>query len=53
MGFAVGLLSFKVKCRWCPNCGEMTTPRSSVDGPAIDTTSGVSPTRAGTAFRHS
>jgi hypothetical protein len=22
LGFLVGLFSFKVKTRWCPNCGE-------------------------------
>lgn len=26
-GFAAGLLSFKVKSRWCPHCGSTTTDR--------------------------
>ncbi len=25
MGYIAGLLSFKVKARWCPRCGEMTS----------------------------
>ncbi|GAA0585897.1 hypothetical protein GCM10010172_83930 [Paractinoplanes ferrugineus] len=25
MGFLAGLISFKVKSRWCPHCGAMTT----------------------------
>jgi hypothetical protein len=25
VGFLAGLLSFKVKSRWCPHCGAMTT----------------------------
>ncbi|GAB1640940.1 hypothetical protein KRMM14A1259_13630 [Krasilnikovia sp. MM14-A1259] len=24
-GFLAGLLSFKVKSRWCPRCGSLTT----------------------------
>ncbi|HET6482075.1 MAG TPA: hypothetical protein VFG35_18875 [Actinoplanes sp.] len=24
-GFLAGLISFKVKSRWCPHCGAMTT----------------------------
>jgi hypothetical protein len=24
MGFLIGLLSFKVKSRWCPHCGSST-----------------------------
>ncbi|MFY1696453.1 MULTISPECIES: hypothetical protein [unclassified Solwaraspora] len=27
VGFLAGLLSFKVKSRWCPECGAMTYPR--------------------------
>ncbi|MDG4768411.1 hypothetical protein O7632_30600 [Solwaraspora sp. WMMD406] len=27
IGFLAGLLSFKVKSRWCPECGAMTYPR--------------------------
>ena len=30
VGFLAGLISFKVKSRWCPQCGAMTT----VDLPA-------------------
>jgi len=26
LGFAAGLFSFKVKSRWCPQCGAMTQP---------------------------
>jgi hypothetical protein len=25
VGFLAGLVSFKVKSRWCPHCGAMTT----------------------------
>jgi hypothetical protein len=25
VGFLAGLISFKVKSRWCPQCGAMTT----------------------------
>jgi len=25
LGFLAGLISFKVKSRWCPHCGAMTT----------------------------
>lgn len=25
VGFLAGLMSFKVKSRWCPQCGAMTT----------------------------
>jgi hypothetical protein len=25
VGFLAGLISFKVKSRWCPHCGAMTT----------------------------
>ena len=25
VGFLTGLISFKVKSRWCPQCGAMTT----------------------------
>ena len=25
VGFLAGLISFKVKSRWCPHCGGMTT----------------------------
>jgi hypothetical protein len=25
VGFLAGLLSFKVKQRWCPHCGSLTT----------------------------
>ena len=25
VGFLTGLISFKVKSRWCPHCGAMTT----------------------------
>lgn len=28
IGFLGGLLSFKVKSRWCPNCGTLTTVQS-------------------------
>jgi len=27
IGFLAGLLSFKVKSRWCPDCGAMTYPQ--------------------------
>lgn len=27
IGFSVGLLSFKVKSRWCPHCGSTTMAR--------------------------
>jgi NADH pyrophosphatase NudC (nudix superfamily) len=26
LGFCAGLWSFKVKSRWCPDCGRMTYP---------------------------
>lgn len=26
LGFLAGLLSFKIKNRWCPRCGATTTP---------------------------
>lgn len=25
LGYLAGLFSFKVKSRWCPRCGELTT----------------------------
>jgi hypothetical protein len=25
LGYLAGLLSFKVKARWCPRCGALTT----------------------------
>lgn len=25
LGYLTGLFSFKVKSRWCPRCGELTT----------------------------
>jgi NADH pyrophosphatase NudC (nudix superfamily) len=28
VGFLAGLLSFKVKCRWCPECGATTLSTS-------------------------
>lgn len=33
VGFLAGLISFKVKSRWCPHCGTMTT----ADAPAATT----------------
>lgn len=27
IGFLAGLFSFKIKSRWCPECGAMTYPR--------------------------
>jgi hypothetical protein len=33
VGFLAGLISFKVKSRWCPHCGSMTT----ADVPAATT----------------
>jgi len=26
LGFFVGLFSFKIKSRWCPDCGRTTVP---------------------------
>ena len=26
LGFLVGLFTFRVKSRWCPECGATTTP---------------------------
>jgi hypothetical protein len=26
LGFAAGLFTFKLKSRWCPQCGAMTLP---------------------------
>lgn len=31
IGFLVGLLSFKVKVRWCPSCGSSTLPTRPED----------------------
>ncbi|MDG4829894.1 hypothetical protein O7627_11335 [Solwaraspora sp. WMMD1047] len=32
LGFLAGLFSFRVKSRWCPNCGETTLPPRDRDG---------------------
>jgi NADH pyrophosphatase NudC (nudix superfamily) len=29
LGFLAGLLSFRVKSRWCPTCGDWTFERSA------------------------
>jgi NADH pyrophosphatase NudC (nudix superfamily) len=31
VGFLAGLLSFKVKCRWCPECGATTRAHPDTD----------------------
>lgn len=31
VGFLAGLISFKVKSRWCPHCGAMTTADANYD----------------------
>ena len=34
IGFLAGLLSFRVKSRWCPHCGQMTaTEPTALHGP--------------------
>jgi hypothetical protein len=43
LGFLAGLLSFKVKCRWCARCGTVKScPRCAgwIDAPAAPGSSG-------------
>jgi hypothetical protein len=36
IGFLAGLLAFRVKCRWCPECGATTVPLSERGGQASE-----------------
>lgn len=50
VGFLAGLLSFKVKSRWCPHCGAMTTAelpdRATVQHPPNTPNWSTLPTRS-------
>ncbi|MFY1637431.1 hypothetical protein ACN27F_29875 [Solwaraspora sp. WMMB335] len=36
LGFLAGLFSFRVKSRWCPRCGELTTAPPPPPPPPCD-----------------
>jgi hypothetical protein len=46
VGFLAGLISFKIKSRWCPHCGAMTT----ADLPAATTPPRVTSTPSWSAL---